>query len=208
MKLFNLKFLCIFSLILTSTLALKKSNLKSQNHFLNKALKAEMVKTASKILSKIYYTKEILKSLDKLISENIFDSEKPEIKINDALGEKSCKNILEEKMHVDHHFLVPEYYETFLETENLQQDFVFRIKLFFKSQSSDEVKKCAERVVDKSEKVVYDKAKETLHREIKGILEPLRGSALSKSEELITSVMSVHRQFMTKELLQKLNHEI
>jgi len=211
MKLFNLKFICIFSLILTSTLALKKSKIQSENHFLSKSLKSAMIKTASKFLSKLYYPPDILKSLGEKVCEQIFvikaDDTDEKIKIEGS--EKTCKQIFQNHLEENPKFFDPGYYDHFLESGNLEQDILFHTRIFFEAQQ-EPVKKCVDKLVINSEdgKYAYMTAVRNLKKDMEVILQPLKIQVEKISNEFITSAMSTHRdRFMTEKLLKRLNHE-
>jgi hypothetical protein len=166
----------------------------------NKTLMNAMVQTATKVLSKIFYDDKLKKEL----FETLFKEIVSDHKIND---EYSCRSAITKAAEEDSKLIIPQYFETFEESGDLEQDLILRTKWFFQSQSNDEVKKCAEYVINQKDTKDYDQIKTKLQSEIKNILGPYRIQVTNTAHELITSIISVHRELASKDLYKKLNRE-
>jgi hypothetical protein len=198
MKFYRLVLIFLFGVIFSSAISLRKFKNKAQKTD-NQFLMNEMMKTASQILSKSFFSKELKKDLFKALFEKIVLDHK----IND---EYTCRSVIEKAANDDGKLFLPSYFENFVESGDLDQDLTLRTRLFFSAQESPDVKKCTDYIISKDTKE-YDIIKSDLLSEIKLILEPYKAQVANTSHELITSIISVHRELASKQLYKRLNRE-
>lgn len=199
MKYYNLVLIFIFGVILSSALSLKKFRHKSEKTE-NKALMNAMIKTASKVLSKVFFTEELKKEL----YTTLFDKIVLDHRIDD---EYTCRSVIQKAAEGDSKLFLPQYFENFVEDGDLEQDLTLRTRLFFHMQDNLEVKKCTDYIISKDKMKDFEKIRNKLQTKIKEILEPYKARVTDTAHELITSIISVHRELATKQLYKRLNRE-
>jgi hypothetical protein len=196
MKCYNLVLICLFALIFSSALAYKKNRVRVEKAQ-NSAMMKTLLEVTNKILAKVKfteYTMEQKKQLYKILFEHLFIE-----------GEdKKCQKAMLDTVDKVTNLIYPHHFEYFVKTQDLEVDIIFRIKHFISNQSDVEFKKCGEAIINKGSDQ-YNKAVKAMEKEMdtinRGYL-PNPGVA----HELITSIISVHRNLATKTLYQRLNH--
>jgi hypothetical protein len=196
MKCYTLVLICVFALFLSSVFGYKKNKVRV-NKTENSATMKTLLEVTNKILAKaklITYTNDQKKQLYKILFTHLF------LKDEDKLCEKTMERAVEKLTDL----ILPHHFEYFVKTQDLEVDIIFRIKNFIQNQSNEEFRKCADKII-KKDNAEYVTAVKAIEKEMeiinKGYL-PTPGIA----HELITSIISVHRDLASKALYQRLNH--
>ena len=196
MKCYTLVLMCIFALIFSSVFGYRKNKVRV-NKTENSATMKTLLEVTNKILAKAKlneYTNDQKKQLYKILFQHLFLKDE----------EKLCQKTMERAVEKLSDLILPHHFEYFVKTQDLEVDIIFRIKNFITNQSSEEFRKCSDKII-KKDNAEYDTAVKAMVKEMdtinKGYL-PTPGIA----HELITSIISVHRDLASKALYQRLNH--
>ena len=196
MKCYTLVLICIFALFLSSVFGYRKNKVRV-NKTENSATMKTLLEVTNKILAKAKlntYTNDQKKQLYKILFTHLFL--KDEGKLCEGLMEKTVEKLTD--------LILPHHFEYFVKTQDLEVDIIFRIKNFIQNQSNEQFRKCAEKII-KRDNAEYATALKAIEKEMESINKgylPNPGIA----HELITSIISVHRDLASKALYQRLNH--